>query len=600
LVVSTTGDTVRHRTQENFSSDPCTSICDFSLLLSDQSLSKLLAYLFPSTTREAYRQQLQIAATFLLKMLEENAAGFISPCQQQNKDQCRLEKSEQRKEIKKICEKLRWIKMQMIHFKEKYFEQQNVMGELQLAGKYSFRINTTKQTVSGNQTSLNSSYQWTHTRKNESTKSGSKGKRAALASKTRLWNYGVIPYVIDGIFSVRNKELFEQAMRHWEKYTCITFKEKEPEDQDYILFTQTACGCCSYVGNTGTGAHAVSIGPGCNQFGIVLHELGHTIGFWHEHARPDRDHYVKIIYTNIEPGVESNFEKKPFGEVNSLGELYDFGSIMHYSLNSFGHNKSLDTIVPRWTSMTYHVPEIGQRKRLSPGDIRQTNKLYRCPKCGRTLQKSADTFYHRSNPGEPDSCVWRLSANQGETIALSITRLNIAVSANCAGDYLEVRDGHYFKSPLLGRFCGHQIPATLKSTGRRMWVNYATRNGGYNGFAASYKAACGGERFDSGTITTPNFPAEYLPGKKCSWKITAREGLIVVLRFTFFQLENHINCAYDYVAVYDGPTEAWPLLGKYCGYRKLKPIKSNGNTLYVKFVSDQLYQKAGFSATFVQ
>ncbi|CAG5115144.1 unnamed protein product, partial [Candidula unifasciata] len=219
--------------------------------------------------------------------------------------------------------------------------------------------------------------------------------------------------------------------------------------------------------------------------------------------------------------------------------------------------------------------------------------------CGRTLQKSAGTFYHRSRPGEPDSCVWRLSAKQRETIALNITRLNITMSPNCAGDYLEVRDGHYFKSPLLGRYCGDQIPPTLKSTGRRMWVNYATRNGGYNSFAASYEASCGGEFFGSGTIASPDYPDEYLPGKKCSWKITVKKEFIVVLEFKSFQLQDHKNCEYDYVAVYDGPTEASPLLGKYCGDRKPETIKSCDNTMYVKFVSDLSTQKAGFSATFV-
>ncbi|CAG5115143.1 unnamed protein product, partial [Candidula unifasciata] len=110
---------------------------------------------------------------------------------------------------------------------------------------------------------------------------------------------------------------------------------------------------------------------------------------------------------------------------------------------------------------------------------------------------------------------------------------------------------------------------------------------------------CGGEFVDSGMITSPNYPAEYPPGKKCSWKITVKEEFIVVLRFKYFKVQKHRNCTYDYVAVYDGPTEASPLLGKHCGNRKPKPIKSSGNTMYVKFVSDESRQKVGFSASFV-
>ena len=61
--------------------------------------------------------------------------------------------------------------------------------------------------------------------------------------------------------------------------------------------------CCSYVGRRGGGPQAISIGKNCDKFGIVVHELGHVIGFWHEHTRPDRDRHVAIIRDNIQPGA---------------------------------------------------------------------------------------------------------------------------------------------------------------------------------------------------------------------------------------------------------------------------------------------------------
>lgn len=60
--------------------------------------------------------------------------------------------------------------------------------------------------------------------------------------------------------------------------------------------------CCSFVGKRGNGPQAISIGKSCDKFGIVVHELGHVIGFWHEHTRPDRDNHVQIVRDHIMAG----------------------------------------------------------------------------------------------------------------------------------------------------------------------------------------------------------------------------------------------------------------------------------------------------------
>ena len=57
------------------------------------------------------------------------------------------------------------------------------------------------------------------------------------------------------------------------------------------------------MGKRGNGPQAISIGKNCDKFGIVVHELGHVVGFWHEHTRPDRDNHVQIVFKNILPGI---------------------------------------------------------------------------------------------------------------------------------------------------------------------------------------------------------------------------------------------------------------------------------------------------------
>lgn len=67
--------------------------------------------------------------------------------------------------------------------------------------------------------------------------------RAATARKERVWDYGVIPYEIDGNFSGGHKALFKQAMRHWENFTCVKFVERNRDEHpNYIIFTERPCG----------------------------------------------------------------------------------------------------------------------------------------------------------------------------------------------------------------------------------------------------------------------------------------------------------------------------------------------------------------------
>ena len=76
-------------------------------------------------------------------------------------------------------------------------------------------------------------------------------------------------------------------------------------------------------------------------------------------------------------GQEYNFNKLNDEEVNSLGLIYDYDSIMHYARNTFSKGTYLDTIQPIDVPNRKR-PEIGQRVRLSEGDIAQTNLLYKC------------------------------------------------------------------------------------------------------------------------------------------------------------------------------------------------------------------------------
>lgn len=64
--------------------------------------------------------------------------------------------------------------------------------------------------------------------------------------------------------------------------------------------------CWSYVGDDGVGQD-LSIGAGCDTKAVVVHELLHALGFYHEQSRSDRDDYVKIWWDQIEEGEAELF-----------------------------------------------------------------------------------------------------------------------------------------------------------------------------------------------------------------------------------------------------------------------------------------------------
>jgi hypothetical protein len=38
--------------------------------------------------------------------------------------------------------------------------------------------------------------------------------------------------------------------------------------------------------------------------GTAMHELLHAVGFFHEQSRTDRDDYIVINYSNVQPGEQ--------------------------------------------------------------------------------------------------------------------------------------------------------------------------------------------------------------------------------------------------------------------------------------------------------
>uniref|UniRef100_A0A7M5XCG6 Metalloendopeptidase n=2 Tax=Clytia hemisphaerica TaxID=252671 RepID=A0A7M5XCG6_9CNID len=191
--------------------------------------------------------------------------------------------------------------------------------------------------------------------------------KVADVVQTRKWPNAVVPYVFKSGFAYG--DVTRRAMADIEKHSCIRFK-KRTNEAGYIQFV-TSRGCWSSIGYYGV-QQEISIGHGCGYKGVVIHEIFHGLGFFHEQARLDRDDYIRINWKNIMEGMEGNFEKHGKNEAWGMNEKYDKKSVMHYGNYAFAVNWNQMTIISKSDSKE----KLGQREGMSEIDIRQLNKLY--------------------------------------------------------------------------------------------------------------------------------------------------------------------------------------------------------------------------------
>lgn len=200
--------------------------------------------------------------------------------------------------------------------------------------------------------------------------------RNAIRARKRLWSTRIIPYRIPSWMSHITSNVLK-AINDFHSKTCIRFVQYRGYHRDYIEFSNTY-GCSSKVGRhyAQPGKQAISIGDGCNNVGTIIHELMHTVGFFHEQSRSDRDKYVKIYWENILDGQSDQFDKYSWRTIDELGVSYDYQSIMHYDRLAFTKN-GLPTILAIGNeNMEFKSPDF----KLSTRDAVEINALYDCHK----------------------------------------------------------------------------------------------------------------------------------------------------------------------------------------------------------------------------
>jgi hypothetical protein len=180
--------------------------------------------------------------------------------------------------------------------------------------------------------------------------------------QTNTWPGGIVPFTFDASVDETNQERAIDAMAEIEAISPVRFVPRVA-DGSYITFRDSTSNSSS-VGRQG-GQQFVNIQSWSFRF-IIVHELLHALGAWHEQQRPDRGTYVQINWANIDDALEFNFTIP--GGATAHGP-YDFDSVMHYDQCAF-----VICSCPACTAITVLPPNqgwqslIGQRSHLSEGD----------------------------------------------------------------------------------------------------------------------------------------------------------------------------------------------------------------------------------------
>lgn len=139
------------------------------------------------------------------------------------------------------------------------------------------------------------------------------------------WPDFVVPYAIDP--GLPDPHQVGEAMDHWQRTTRFRFVERTTHNAaaypDWVHI-RTDRSCTAHVGRRG-GRQLLTLSPD-RTLGNTIHELGHSVGFWHEPAAEDRDVFVTGSWTS-EPDLRARLANEQLRD-SAAAELSGYELIM--------------------------------------------------------------------------------------------------------------------------------------------------------------------------------------------------------------------------------------------------------------------------------
>ncbi|KAL5234243.1 hypothetical protein ACI65C_001653 [Semiaphis heraclei] len=207
-------------------------------------------------------------------------------------------------------------------------------------------------------------------------------------------------------------------------------------------------------------------------------------------------------------------------------------------------------------------------------------------------------------PNQKD-CAWIINVPVTNQIELNITSFLLEESIDCRFDFVEIRNGGFPTSPLIGRYCGSKILPIISSIGNSLYIRFVSDGSrGRKGFFMQWYTTakgCGGILNSGvGHIVSPNYPLPIQESLECYYKIAVAQGSQIKLSILDIELiTGHFSggqCKDNFLEFYDGGNSASKTLGTFCSETQSSTsLHSSSNQMYIKFRNSGFSKGRGFS-----
>lgn len=196
-----------------------------------------------------------------------------------------------------------------------------------------------------------------------------------LVKNVQTWPGGVVPYKMPDWRHKITAWNIRWALSSLSEATggCVRFREATDDDKDFVVLTY-GDGCSSHIGRIG-GPQPLSLGFGCELHAYIYHGFMHALGFFHEHARQDRDENIEVRWKNVETSACGSFAKY----VPASPLPYDLNSAMQLSSFAFSCKLGKSSMWDRHGGkLGGDLGGIFYPNTLTKLDVKKIRRLYGC------------------------------------------------------------------------------------------------------------------------------------------------------------------------------------------------------------------------------